>query len=91
MFRAVAHGLLLDHEVIRQEHGDLRMGSTSRKRLVTILLQVLELCFQGRSASPFDRGKKGTLGVPPFPPNRTGGSPASGSPVDGSPSSGVDG
>jgi hypothetical protein len=28
--------------------------------------------------------------VPPFPPNRTGGSPASGSPVDGLPQSGAE-
>jgi hypothetical protein len=36
-----------------------------------------------------DRGKKGAFSAPPFPPNRTGGSPASGSPVDGLPQSGV--
>jgi hypothetical protein len=33
------------------------------------------------SHSPQDRGRNGTLTVPPLPPNRTGGFPASGFPV----------
>jgi hypothetical protein len=41
-----------------------------------------------RGEGHHDRGKKGAF-APPFPPNRTGGSPASGSPVDGLPLCGV--